>query len=217
MCINQNLTFLTIISGKPQKTYTKFKHMITTWKYLVSISVLTFSNFITYGQTKPEIDKLIDQPSRDVVVNINRCGCRNGNCDSIIEPLILAGKLRTDFKHLLVDPKKVLDIKVYRGNTRKASKYGDAGKGGVVILKINSNIKLLRPNEILKIYNIDNHDKKLRFCINKNIMKDSKLILVDQAEIENVEITSEILQSNSYQVNSSEKFINIITKRKTGL
>ena len=69
-------------------------------------------------------------------------------------------------------------------------------------------------DKILDNYKLSNEDKKLRICINKTLMRDPQLILIENSEIEYVEVTTDRHWINIEDANSGEKFINITTKIK---
>lgn len=133
--------------------------------------------------------------------------------DTTIKPLILVDTFKTDLNHLVLDPKEIKSIEVLKDSTAKL-KYGDAGKFGVIIIYPKPRAKLLRVDKILKIYNLSNEDKKLRICINKTLLRNPQLILIEKSQIESVEVTTDRHGINIHDANSGEKFINIITRIK---
>ena len=133
--------------------------------------------------------------------------------DTTIRPLVLVNTFKTDFNHLVLDPKEIESIEVLKDSTAKL-KYGDAGKFGVIIIYPKPRVKFLRVDKILKIYNLSNEDKKLRICINKTLLRNPQLILIEKSQIESVEVTTDRHGINIHDANSGEKFINIITRIK---
>jgi hypothetical protein len=138
--------------------------------------------------------------------------CKN-RVDTTIIPLILVDTFKTDFNHLVLDPNVIESFEVFNDSTAK-SKYGDAGKFGVIIIYPKPRVKFLRLDKILKIYNLSTEDKKLRICINKNLLRDPQLLLIEKSQIESVEVTTDRNGINIHDANSGEKFINIITRTK---
>jgi len=138
--------------------------------------------------------------------------CTN-RVDTTIIPLILVDTFKTDFNHLVLDPNVIESLKVLNDSTAK-SKYGDAGKFGVIIIYPKPRVKFLRVDKILKIYNLSNEDKKLRICINKTLLRNPQLLLIEKSQIESVEVTTDRNGINIHDANSGEKFINIITRTK---
>ena len=127
--------------------------------------------------------------------------------------MLLVGKLITDFDHLVLDTKEIKSIEVLKDSTA-TSKYGDAAKFGVIIIYPKPRVKLLRVDKILAKYNLSDEDKKLRICINKAIIRNPQMILIEQSQIERVEVTTDTHGNNNHDANSGEKFINIITRKK---
>lgn len=138
--------------------------------------------------------------------------CTN-RVDTTRRPLILVDTFMTDFNHLVLDPNEIESIEVLKDSTANL-KYGDAAKFGVIIIYPKPRVKLLRVDKILKIYNLSNEDKKLRICINKTLLRNPQLILIEKSQIENVEVTTDRHGINIHDANSGEKFINIITRTK---
>jgi hypothetical protein len=133
--------------------------------------------------------------------------------DTSRKPMLLVGKFITDFDHLVLDTKDIKSISVLKDSTA-ISKYGDVGKFGVIIISPKPRVKLLRVDKILTKYNLSDEDKKLRICINKAIIRNPQMILIEQSQIERVEVTTDRQGINNDDANSGEKFINIITRKK---
>jgi hypothetical protein len=133
--------------------------------------------------------------------------------DTSRKPMVLVGKLITDFDHLVLDPIKIKSISVLKDSTAE-SKYGDAAKFGAIIIHPKPRVKFLRVDKILTKYKLSNEDKKLRICINKAIIRNPQLILIEQSQIETVEVTTDTHGNNNHDANTGEKFINIITRIK---
>lgn len=133
--------------------------------------------------------------------------------DTSRKPMLLVGKLITDFDHLVLDTKEIKSISVLNDSTA-LSKYGDAAKFGAIIIYPKPRVKFLRVDKILTKYKLSNEDKKLSICINKAIIRNPQLILIEQSQIERVEVTTDTQGNNNHDANSGEKFINIITRIK---
>lgn len=133
--------------------------------------------------------------------------------DSTKTPLVIVDSFRTVITHLVLDPQKIDSINIFKDSTA-ISKFGDAGKFGVIIIYPKKYVTLLRVDKILENYKLSNEDKKLRICINKILMRDPQLILIESSEIENVEVTTEINYRYYDPGNRNEKFINIITRQE---
>ena len=133
--------------------------------------------------------------------------------DSTRMPLILVDTFRTDMKHLILDPGNIQSINILKDSSA-ISKFGEAGKYGVIMIYPKPNTKFLRDDEILNEYKLSAENKRLRICINKTLMTNPRLILIDRSEIERVEITIGRHWTNTEDANSRERFINIVTRAK---
>ena len=133
--------------------------------------------------------------------------------DTLRMPLIIVDTFRTDMKHFVLDPGNIQSINIFKDSSA-TSKFGDAAKNGVIMIYPKPNTTFLRVDNILNGYKLCDEDKKLRICINKNLMPNPQLILIDQSEIERVEITTDRHWINTEDANSGERFINIVTRRK---
>lgn len=133
--------------------------------------------------------------------------------DTSRKPMLLVGKLITDFDHLVLDPIEFKSISVLKDSTA-LSKYGDAAKFGAIIIYPKPRVKLLQVDKILAKYNLSDEDKKLRICINKAIIRNPQMILIEQSQIERLEVTTDTHGNNNHDANTGEKFINIVTRKK---
>jgi len=133
--------------------------------------------------------------------------------DNTQAPLVFVDTFKTDMNHLVIGPNQIESIHVFKDSVAMA-KYGDAGKFGVVLIHPRDDVKLLRVDKIIDKYKVSKDDNNLRICINKTLVQDPKLILIDDSEIEAVEVTTDRHWTNVEDANSGEKFINITTKTK---
>ncbi|MFM7357616.1 MAG: hypothetical protein ACKO1T_03475, partial [Sediminibacterium sp.] len=90
----------------------------------------------------------------------------------------------------------------------------DVAKFGAIIIYPKPRVKLLRIDKILTKYKLSNKDKNGRIRINKAIIRNPQMILIEQSQIERVEVTTDRQGINNHDANSGEKFINIITRKK---
>jgi hypothetical protein len=128
-------------------------------------------------------------------------------------PLVFVDTFKTDMNHFVLDPQNIVSINIFKDSTTK-SKFGDAGKYGVIIIYPKAHTTFFRVEKILNEYKLSDEDKKLRICINKTLMPNPQLILIDKSEIECVEVTTDRHWTNTEDANSCEKFINIVTRTK---
>ena len=127
--------------------------------------------------------------------------------------LVLVDSFRTDMKYFIVDPQKIESISVYK-DSNSLRKFGAIGKNGVIAIQPKPNTTFLQIDRIMNRYNVPAQNKTLRICIDKIVVGEPALILIEESEILDVEITTERYWSNFEDANSGEKFINIITRAK---
>jgi len=141
--------------------------------------------------------------------------CLDAGCGPYnkITPLVFVDSFKTDISYLVLDPDKIESIIILK-DTSAISKYGVEAKGGVIIIQTKKNVQFLRIDKILNNNKINAEDRKLRICINKTLIRETQLILIESSEIEDVQITTDRHWTNSEDGNSCERFINIITKTK---
>ena len=166
---------------------------------ILFFAILTLHNISVSGQTRIVLD------------------ARN-RVDTNKMPLILVDTFRTDMKHVVLDPGNIQSINILK-DAPSVSKFGDAAKYGVIIIHPKPNTTFLRVDKILNEYKLCDEDKKLRICIDKTLMSDPQLILIDRSEIERVEVTTDRHWTNAEDAIPGERFINIVTrtKEKNGL
>ena len=141
--------------------------------------------------------------------------CLDAGCGPInkITPLVFVDSFKTNISYLVLNPDKIESINIFKGPPA-ISKYGDEAKDGVIIIQPKSDVQLQRIDRILDNNKIKGEDRKLRICINKTLIRETQLILIESSEIEDVQITTDRHWINSEDANSCERFINIITKTK---
>src|SRR5215203_3931028 len=105
-------------------------------------------------------------------------------------PLVFVDTFRTTMNHLVISPDHIKSIDIFKDSTA-ISKFGEVGKYGTIIIYSKDHTTLLRVDKILNEYNISNEEKKLRICINKSLMENPQLILIEKSEIERVEVTTD--------------------------
>ena len=163
-------------------------------KYISWLVLLALCNNSVSGQTRI----VLDGPSR---------------IDSTKMPLVFVDTFRTTMKHLVINPDQIKSINIFK-DSAAISKFGEAGKNGTIVIYPKDNTTFLRVDKILNEYNISNEEKKLRICINKTLMENPQLILIEKSEIERVEITTDRHWTKIEDANSGEKFINIVIRVK---
>lgn len=131
--------------------------------------------------------------------------------NSAKEPLILVDSFQTSLQSLILDPGKIESINVLK-DTPAVSRYGEAGKNGVVIIHPKANVILLRLVELLNKFQVPDSLRKFRVCINEVIISRPDLILIDESEVEGV---SNFVSTDWSDLSrpKDERFLNIISKR----
>jgi len=128
-------------------------------------------------------------------------------------PLILVDTFRTEMKSMILNVANITSINVLKDSSA-ISRYGKEGKNGVVQLNSAIATSYVRLDAILDAFHISAEHRNLRVCINKILIERRQLILADLEAIAAVEITTDRLSPYLEDLNSTEKFINIITRDK---
>ncbi len=141
----------------------------------------------------------------------------NSGTAILSRPLIFVDSFKTDIKYLILDPRMMESITVYK-DSNAVSKFGEMGRHGVIIIKPTAHTTFLQIEKIFEKYNIPNVDRKLRICINKTLIPEPELILIEESEILDVKITTERIWTFD-DANTGERFINITVRigNKDGL
>lgn len=126
------------------------------------------------------------------------------------QPYFLVDSFSVDLKYLVLSPTKIESISVLKDANAIAA-YGDKAKYGAIIVKTKPNTTLLRVGEILDRYEIAKTDRELQVCINKTLVNQQGLVLIEEGEILGVEITTDRYWVNPKDANSNQRFINIRT------
>jgi TonB-dependent SusC/RagA subfamily outer membrane receptor len=129
-------------------------------------------------------------------------------------PYVLIDSFSTDLRFLVISPDKIESVNVLKDSNALAV-YGDKARNGAVIIKTKPNTRLLRVNDIFDQYNIPKAARKLRVCINKTLINQPELILIEASEMLGAEITTEKYWIHPEEAKSTERLINIKTN-KTG-
>lgn len=117
-----------------------------------------------------------------------------------------------DLKNLILAPDKIESVTVLKDSSATAT-YGAKAKHGAVIIKTKPNTKLLRVAEVLDQYDIPPADRKLRICINNNIVQSPQFLLIEAGAILGVNTTTEKNWVHPEDANTNERFMNIKVSR----
>src|SRR6476661_4632382 len=102
--------------------------------FILYIAIFTLQLNSVSGQTRI----VLDGPNR---------------IDTSRRPLVLVDTFITDITHLVLDPQKIDSINIFKDSTA-ISKFGDAGKFGVIIIYPKPYAKFLRVDKILDNYKL---------------------------------------------------------------
>lgn len=152
------------------------------------------------------------------VLSISAIGQTITSPNTSKEPFTLVDTFVTEMKYVVLSNDKIESVHVLKDSFAIAI-YGNKAKNGAVIIKTKPNTVLLNMHNIISKYKISETDRKLRVCINKSIVRQPELILVDADEILHVAVTTEKNWTNAEDANSDESVINITTSgsKKKGL
>lgn len=129
------------------------------------------------------------------------------------EALVIVDTFRTYPNCLVLDAKKIASITVYKDSSISGS-FGSSGSRRVLHMKTKGDVKFLRVREILRQYDVSSNDLQLRVCIDKVLIKHPQFILIDASEIQEVQTTTERYWAFFEDMNTGERYINIVTKPK---
>src|SRR4051812_19510866 len=131
--------------------------------------------------------------------------------DTAMRPLVLVDTFKTEINYLVLNPQKIESIDILK-DSAAITKYGDAGKFGVIFIHPKAGTRFLKIDKILDDYQLSNEDKKLGVYVNKVFMPNPRLLLIEQSEFKDVEVITD-------KTVSGDRFINIRTRTndKNGL
>ena len=156
-----------------------------------------------------------------IIILMFVCNCVSGQTISFSgpgitqpggRPLVIVDSFKTAMNYFVCDPGKIESITIYKDSTAIA-KYGGAGKFGVVVIQSKGNADFLRADKIIDSYNLSPENRGLRVCINKTLLPERNLILIDRSKITGVEITTDRLLDITEDASTGERFINIQTQK----
>ena len=103
------------------------------------------------------------------------------------------------------------DIRVFQKDDSISKSYGDIGKNGVIRFTLKRHKKLLTLEQVLKKYKIDKSEWSLNVCIDKKLIETPQILIFDLSAHFNIEVISGEYWANGQKINSTGKFINIVT------
>jgi TonB-dependent SusC/RagA subfamily outer membrane receptor len=130
------------------------------------------------------------------------------------QPYFLVDSFTVDLNTLIISSEKIESVTVLKDSNAVAA-YGDKAKYGAVIIKTKPAAKLLRIRDIFTKYNIPAADQHLRIGINKTIINNPELILIEENELLGVEISTDRFWIHPEDDLHKERYINIKTLPST--
>ncbi len=128
-------------------------------------------------------------------------------------PLVLVNGLLTSIKALVMHPDAIQSIDVLKGDNAVA-KYGRQAKYGAIIIHAHKHIKLYRLTELMDKLNWPDSLRKYRVLVDEVLIDDPALILVQESEISMLGTTNHVDWPDFCATPTSEKFINILRRKK---
>jgi hypothetical protein len=126
------------------------------------------------------------------------------------QPLVLVDGLKTDLKHLVVDPEKIMSIDVIKDSAALV-KYGIEAKNGVVIVKFNPGITLMRIDHLYKKFNVGEEMTRMKVAVDGVPIKHPELLLIEEGVITGTGTYSHVDWTDLSNP-KDEKFFNITTR-----
>ncbi|ALI99211.1 hypothetical protein DC20_09765 [Rufibacter tibetensis] len=126
------------------------------------------------------------------------------------EPLLLLGSQETDYSSLLVNPKEIAIIKIYKDSAILAP-LGHKAKNGVIAIELKNKKTLLKLTDVLDYFQVPEPHRQLRVLVNKHPVN-SERFLADIKRIEKVEVIGQD-KENPFGLSwdANEQFLNIVT------
>ncbi|KAA5549048.1 hypothetical protein F0145_00130 [Adhaeribacter rhizoryzae] len=131
---------------------------------------------------------------------------------TVKQPLIIIGSLETNHHSLILDRSNLKIIKTYTDSLELVP-FGEKGQGGIILAQLQTNIPLLRLDEVLDYYKIPASDRTLKVMVDNNLVNPD-LFLADVSRIIKIEKTKQAITSPFlYSLNKDEEYLNIITQK----
>jgi hypothetical protein len=134
-----------------------------------------------------------------------------GNIDATTGPLVCVDTLRTYMKYLDLDPQKIDSVNIFK-DSLAISKFGEAGKNGVILIHPKKFTVFYRLHQVLDQYKIPAEKRSLGICLDKTLLAEPWFLLIESSGIEDVKITTDWHWINATDSNSGKQVINIGTK-----
>jgi hypothetical protein len=116
-----------------------------------------------------------------------------------------------DFKHFILNSKTIENIDIVK-QTKAVNQYGYKAKFGAVLMTINDSVKLVTLTDLLDHFKIDLLDRNLPICVDEDFITYPEKIRADITAVKRITVTEGKYWFYTVQIDTSNKFINIITK-----
>lgn len=150
------------------------------------------------------------------------CFCSNGQQRMTDQRIVLSGEMpplvwidtmQTDLQHLVMD-RSVIDSLSLKKDSVAAEGSSSKTLRDVIIISPKPPVKLIRWAALLERQGVPPADRKLRVCINKTLVKNPALLLIDPAFVKTIEITADRHWTYPGEANGTEMYLNILTYSK---
>ncbi|MBC3540549.1 hypothetical protein ACFSC6_11725 [Rufibacter sediminis] len=129
-------------------------------------------------------------------------------------PLLLLGSQETSYGSLLVDPKEIIVVQVYKDSAVLAE-MGRKAQNGVVQITLKNKKPLLKLEDVLDYFEVPPAQRQLRVLVNKHPVN-SAHFLADLKRIAKVEvITQDKITPYRLSWDENEQFLNIVTVQQS--
>lgn len=134
--------------------------------------------------------------------------------DKKIVPVVMVQGFKTNLQHLFINVNHIDSLNVIKG-ANAVTMIGESGKDGLIMIHPKKSASFLQVGDIYKQYQFGAQAAELKVCVNKILLQNPALLLIDKSEIESVEITTDRFWTDVADANTGEKFLNITLKNKT--
>lgn len=118
----------------------------------------------------------------------------------------------------IVNPNDIEKYDILDFNDSKLTIYKDLWKYDLVIdLKLNSKVQLLDLKQFYDRFHIKEKDKKLKICLDKKLIEDSKNLWINPLYVSKIEIMCNTYFVGKDEIKTAERFINIESKTNSKL
>ncbi|GAB3198152.1 hypothetical protein GCM10027293_14290 [Pontibacter aydingkolensis] len=122
------------------------------------------------------------------------------------DPLILVEGQQTAMGAFILEPDKINNIDILKGE-KATVKYGNKAKEGAVVITLKE--KLIRLPKVYAHFKVPAAQQQLKVAINGKVVQKPELLLVELASVKDVQVAT---ADNPFVEGGEEKYLNLITK-----